>query len=493
MKKDIAVSVLNVLDIENFLGNTIKEYVSRNFNYSVHFDIMDNKFVSNAGVDLESITIAKELDLYCDVHLMVDLPIEDGYIKKAIELGADSITIHYEIDNFENVLNRLCEIKQELKMSKNRNLRIGVSVKPETDVSLVKKYEDKFDLLLVMSVNPGLGGQEFIQNTYEKISKARELFDTKIIQVDGGINFEVLTNLSFDKVDNLVIGSYITKSYNSKACMDGIDLLYDFLLLPQDANVDFDKKLLQIVKGGYGENDMYLGVRVPVIRKLANLWYKKISIDTLRPFINSKYHDLRRFAVICMSNMSKKAYDKKDFKSLEEIVLFMNENIYYINNWDLTDVTAPDVLGRYLSFLDYRKKDKVISKYINSSVIAEDSIKKAHLQYNDVDDDELIRYLKTDRLWERRIGIISLLTLARKDEYNFCIKWISEVMYDKRHLIQKAVGWVLRELYKVNPKRIVSFLSENNGKEKMPPFVISYACELMTDEEKRLVKSGGVK
>jgi len=155
-----------------------------------------------------------------------------------------------------------------------------------------------------------------------------------------------------------------------------------------------------------------------------------------------------------MSNMA-----KKKETNLQELVNFMKEKIEYINNWDLTDEIAPNVLGKYLLTLSNKKIIEELDWYLNSS-----------------------------NFWIRRIGIVSCLMLAKNGYLDICQNVARRTMYDENHLIQKAIGWVLRESYKKNPKEILEFLKENNSKKKLPRFVISYACEKMTTKEKKEVK-----
>jgi len=169
--QNISVSILDAKDKKAFLeilvkeNEKIKKISDKIFEIIVHFDVMDNKFVPNTGVDLECIKIAKELGMYADVHLMVEKPFEDGYIDKAFALGADRISIHYEIENFEKQLNYLNTL----------DVKVGVVVKPNTDVSVLEKYKDKFSNLLIMTVEPGYGGQKYIKEMNKKIQKARNI------------------------------------------------------------------------------------------------------------------------------------------------------------------------------------------------------------------------------------------------------------------------------------------------------------------------------
>ena len=157
MKDNISVSILDVNNKETYIDNliNIKEKINDLniktgvFDICIHFDIMDSKFVPNTGVNIESISYVKKLGFYIDVHLMVEEPVKEKYVDRAIELGADNITIHYEISNFEKNLNYLIDKKRKLKEKENRDLSIGVSLRPKTKVDVLKKYKSKINRIIV--------------------------------------------------------------------------------------------------------------------------------------------------------------------------------------------------------------------------------------------------------------------------------------------------------------------------------------------------------
>lgn len=466
MQKNIAISVLDATDIPALLHEikeqkTKYESLEKTFDTWIHFDVMDGKFVPNTGIDLKYIKTAKNLGLYADTHLMVAKPIGDNFVEQAIANGTDQLTIHFEVPSFEAVLNRLNMIKQEMKESQNREFSIGVSIKPETPVSDVAKVTSHFDTLLIMSVEPGKGGQTYLESTNQKILDAKRIFPKKRIQIDGGINFNTFETPVTLGVDSFVMGSYLTKQKDPYATMLAFTMLTERMQLPRDANLEFDKRLLQIVPGGYGEKDLYLGISVPTLRKFTNQWASKVPLATLLPFLVSPYHDDRRIATFCLTNKMKKLVSAKqiDQKAIEDIVAIMDENITSFNNWDLTDEIAPNVLGKYLLLLDNTAKKE-----------------------------KLAPYLASEYLWKKRIGVISLLTLARAGEKDLILEICRDTMYHPHHLIQKATGWVLREVYKKHPKELVAFLKERYQENIFSSIIMSYACEKMTKKEKEEIK-----
>ena len=181
---------------------------------------MDGKFVKSLGVKLDIAQSVKQNNLFCDVHLMVSKPLEDGYISKALGLGADSITIHYEIEEFERVL-RFLLLEKNKRMHEGRNLEIGVAINPKTSIDVLTRFYKLIDKVLVMSVEPGYGGQKYIESTDMKIDKIKKQFGIKV-EVDGGINKEIIKKDVMKYVDDFVIGSYITGSDNMK---DRINLI----------------------------------------------------------------------------------------------------------------------------------------------------------------------------------------------------------------------------------------------------------------------------
>ncbi|MEG0872816.1 MAG: DNA alkylation repair protein [Clostridia bacterium] len=416
IEKSISISVLDAANIPDYIINT-KDIVEKfeenkvlknHFNIIMHFDIMDGKFVPNTGIDLKYIKTAKSLGFYADTHLMVEEPIYEGYIQKAILNGTDCITIHFEIDNFEKVLNYLNEQKDILIKNENKRLDIGVAIKPNTNIEELIKYKDKFSKLLIMSVEPGFGGQKYIEDINIKIKLAMEKFKEHIIQLDGGVNITTISDAYICGADSFVIGTYLSKCdiKNEYYTLIALNSLKQLLDLPRNSNVDFDTKLLQILPGGYGEGDSLLGIKVPDTRKLANKLYKILPIENLTGFITSKYHEYRRFALFCMSNMIK---SKKDVVDYKEVIDFFDKNIEYINNWDLTDEAGPNILGLYLLKIDMSKRKLKLEEYILNK-----------------------------NIWIKRIGIVSLLTLVRKNIFDLPLEIIDSVVYQSNHLLQKA-------------------------------------------------------
>jgi len=174
----------------------------------IHIDVMDGHFVPNITIGPEVIKkLRKYTSLPFDVHLMIS-PV-DNFIKSFAEAGADIITIHPEAT--EN-------LEESIKKIKSFNKKAGVSLNPETPVDKVIKILNSIDLVLIMSVNPGFGGQKFIKEVLNKVEILRKEIDSKKfktqIEIDGGINFENAKIAKDSGVDILVSGTTIFKENN---------------------------------------------------------------------------------------------------------------------------------------------------------------------------------------------------------------------------------------------------------------------------------------
>ena len=182
----------------------------------VHIDVMDGMFVTNISFGLPVIaSLRKNSDMFFDVHLMIEKP--ERYIARFIEAGADLVTFHYEATE-------VCEDNLDLIHSYGK--MAGISVKHGTPVEAVYPLLDKCDLVLVMTVEPGYGGQAFMPETLEKIEKLRAEIDRRglkvDIQVDGGINEQTGILVKKAGANNLVAGSYVFKAENKKAAIDSL-------------------------------------------------------------------------------------------------------------------------------------------------------------------------------------------------------------------------------------------------------------------------------
>ncbi len=173
-----------------------------------HIDIMDGVFVPNISFGMPVLeAIAKHAKKTIDVHLMIIDP--DRYIKTFADLGSNILTVHYEA---------CTHLHRTLQAIKAEGMKAGVALNPHTNVNLLEDIIGDIDMVCIMSVNPGFGGQSFIENTYKKIKELRTIIErnnaSTIIEIDGGVTNKNALQLVEAGADVLVAGSYVFKAEN---------------------------------------------------------------------------------------------------------------------------------------------------------------------------------------------------------------------------------------------------------------------------------------
>lgn len=206
----VATSILSV-DFNN-LGKEIKSLSKSDF---LHLDVMDGEFVPNISFGypvLKNIPNISSVPL--DVHLMIQNPL--NYIDDFSKLNPEYITIHIEAN----------KPKETIKKIKENNIKVGLSLKPKTDIAKLSDYIDEIDLVLIMTVEPGFGGQKFMK---EQLDKVRELDKLRrdhnykyLIQIDGGVNAETIKYIKGTGVDIVVAGSYIIDHKNKEQAIKSL-------------------------------------------------------------------------------------------------------------------------------------------------------------------------------------------------------------------------------------------------------------------------------
>jgi ribulose-phosphate 3-epimerase len=184
-----------------------------------HIDVMDGVFVPNISYGMPVVkTMAENCEKVMDVHLMIVQP--ERYIQTFKECGADILTVHAE------ACTHLHRTIQEIH---NAGMKAGVALNPHTPVSVLEDIIQDLDEVLLMSVNPGFGGQKFIENTIKKTAQARELIDRTaskaLIEIDGGVNLETGARLLAAGADALVAGSFVFKSDDPLATIAALKAL----------------------------------------------------------------------------------------------------------------------------------------------------------------------------------------------------------------------------------------------------------------------------
>ena len=218
-------------------------------------------------------------------------------------------------------------------------------------------------------------------------------------------------------------------------------MLVDDILLEISAlqNEDIKNSYLKFFKEETINKSEFLGVKIPSIRALSKKYYKKLSLSQIEKILQNSFHEIRYFALSCLVL---RAQSKKEIAEIEKIYL---KNLEYINNWDLIDISAPYILKN--------SENKLILKLI-----------------------------KSDVFWVRRVGILSQLANIRNGKFEFFIKIAEILINDEEDLIQKPLGWLLREVGKVDLVILENFLEKYAN--VMARVALRYAIEKF-DKEKR--------
>ena len=192
------------------------EMVNRSQADWFHLDIMDGVFVPNISYGLPVVSQIKKIATKpLDVHLMIVQP--ERYVEAFHKAGADILTVHYET---------CTHLHRTIQQIKSQGMKAGVSLNPHTRVSLLEDVIEDIDVVLLMSVNPGFGGQSFIEQTINKVDKLKKLImesnSHTLIEIDGGVNFETGKRLVNAGADALVAGSFVFNSPDPEANIKGL-------------------------------------------------------------------------------------------------------------------------------------------------------------------------------------------------------------------------------------------------------------------------------
>lgn len=222
-------------------------------------------------------------------------------------------------------------------------------------------------------------------------------------------------------------------------------------------------------KGQCGEGDFFVGVTVPEIRNIAK-FSQEISLLELKKLLHDKIHENRLAALEILVFQFEKAVKNSDQKMQKEIFDFYLKNRSGINNWDLVDLSAPYIVGPYLL------------NCTNGKFIPEKSAKK----YKNI----LYKLAKSKNIWDKRISIISTFYFIKNKKFYDSLKISKILLNDEHDLIQKAVGWMLREIGKRDEKVLKVFLKENY--KKMPRTMLRYSIEKFPADIRRKYLSGEI-
>jgi ribulose-phosphate 3-epimerase len=204
----LSADFANLLPACDLINNSAADYY--------HIDVMDGVFVPNISFGLPVISaIKKHAKKTFDVHLMIVEP--DKYIKDFKAAGADILTVHYEA---------CTHLHRTIQAIKAEGMKAGVALNPHTPINLLEDIIQDIDLVCLMSVNPGFGGQSYIENTYQKIKNLKALISRKnsqaLIEIDGGVSDKNASKLIACGADVLVAGSYVFGSENPEKTIKGL-------------------------------------------------------------------------------------------------------------------------------------------------------------------------------------------------------------------------------------------------------------------------------
>ena len=203
-------------------------------------------------------------------------------------------------------------------------------------------------------------------------------------------------------------------------------------------------------KGQYGYGDIFLGVRTPDVRDVAKRFSQTITLIELTELIQNPIHEVRLCALIILVN-------KYNTEESDRIYQYYLKHLNSVNNWDLVDTSAPHIVGDYL--------------------------------YNNPEKSEiLLEFSRSENLWIRRISIVSTFTFIKNSEFNKTLEIANLLLNDDHDLIHKAVGWMLREIYKRDEILIKQFLRQNYA--QIPRTTLRYAIERMDKKERLLYLKG---
>lgn len=227
-----------------------------------------------------------------------------------------------------------------------------------------------------------------------------------------------------------------------------MDAVQELLKLKNDEQAKHLMQFFKTGKGEYGEGDKFLGIRVPQTRKIANKYYKNITLKQIQDMLDSPYHEVRLCALLMMVAI----YEKR---ASDSIVNLYVKNANNINNWDLVDLTAHKIIGTHY----LKTHDRIIIDNLANS----------------------------GHLWSERIAVVSQWSIIKNGEFELLLELCEKFLTHKHDLIHKATGWMLREAGKKDEKFLLEFLDKYA--KTMPRTMLRYSIEKLTPKQRKFYMS----
>lgn len=224
-----------------------------------------------------------------------------------------------------------------------------------------------------------------------------------------------------------------------------MEILEEIKSLADSEQAKHLQRFFKTGKGQYGEGDLFLGIKVPVVRAIAKKYYSEVSLDDITELLKNELHEVRLLALLVMVLK----YEKN--QSRPEIFKIYLNNVQNINNWDLVDLSAPRIFGRYV--------------------------------FENQKFDYFYELADSSHLWSERVSIVSQYYLLKRGEFSHLINLSEKFLSHKHDLMHKAVGWMLREMGKVDINPLYAFLDKYH--KIMPRTMLRYSLEKLP-QEKRL-------
>lgn len=224
------------------------------------------------------------------------------------------------------------------------------------------------------------------------------------------------------------------------------DLIDYVISLKSEEDCKILQRFFKTDKGQYGEGDLFLGIRVPVLRKISKIYWNKINLKDCEKLLKNKYHEIRLLSLfILIIKYEKNLNDRKEIYNL------YLRNTKYINNWDLVDLSSPNIVGKYI-------------------------------YENEIDRNILYKLIESNNLWNIRIAILSTFFFIRNKDYKDIIIMSEMLLNNKEDLIHKALGWMLREVGKRDLNILYLFLDKYC--KVMPRTMLRYSIEKLEYSKK---------